>query len=65
VTTLTPREFDVLRALAKLGMAKAAARELGISAASVNDHCRSIYRKLEVHNQVRCVVVAFQRGLWP
>lgn len=46
-STLTPREYEVLEAYARLGKMRAVAGELGISINTANTHCQSAFRKLD------------------
>lgn len=53
--SLTPKELDVLR-LVQTGLpAKGIANHLGISIFTINQHLRSIYRKLNVRNKMEAV----------
>jgi DNA-binding NarL/FixJ family response regulator len=56
---LTPREEQVLAALADGLSYKQIAGELGISIDTVRSHIRSLYRKLDVH----CVAEAVRAAL--
>jgi len=60
---LTPRELDVLRALAEGHSYKTAARALDLSLDTVRFHVRAIYAKLHVHSKSEAVLQAFRRGL--
>jgi DNA-binding NarL/FixJ family response regulator len=62
---LTPREADVLKAIARGFSHREVAEILGISAQTVPVHARNIYRKLEATNKAEAVYVARQRGLLP
>ena len=53
--SLTPREKDILRLLAKGHRSKEVADELGISAGTVNTHVRHIYEKLHVRSRAEAV----------
>jgi len=60
---LTPREIDVLNALA-LGLAnKEIADRLGISEYTTKDHLKSILAKLRVADRTQAVTAALQRGI--
>ena len=60
---LTDRENEVLK-LKSEGLAhKQIADELSISAHTVENHLRSIYRKLQVHSGVQAISKAFRDGL--
>jgi DNA-binding NarL/FixJ family response regulator len=60
---LTPRELDVLRALAEGHSYKTAARALDLSIDTVRFHVRAIYGKLHVHSKSEAVLQALRRGL--
>jgi len=60
---LTPREHDVLRALAEGHSYKTAAKALGMALDTVRYHVRSIYAKLHVHSKSEAVLQALRRGL--
>ncbi len=60
---LTPREIEVLRALKEGATYQGVATQLGIEVGTVQTYIRSIYRKLQVENAVRAVVLAIERGL--
>jgi DNA-binding NarL/FixJ family response regulator len=62
---LTPREVDVLSLLARGLRLKDVAAELGISAHTVGDHVKSIYRKLQVGTRAEATLQAVRRGLVP
>jgi DNA-binding NarL/FixJ family response regulator len=58
--SLTPREIDLLGALAKGASYKEAARALDISPLTVGSYVKSIYRKLEVHSRGEAVYEAIR-----
>lgn len=60
---LTPRELDVLRALAAGHSYKTAALALDLSIDTVRFHVRAIYAKLHVHSKSEAVLQALRRGL--
>jgi DNA-binding NarL/FixJ family response regulator len=60
---LTPRELDVLRALAVGLQNKEIAARLGMSERTVKFHVGSIFRKLGAGNRTEAVTLAMQRGL--
>ncbi len=60
---LTPRELDLLEALAEGHSYKTAARVLGLSIDTIRFHIRNVYAKLHVHSKSEAVVQALRRGL--
>lgn len=54
---LTNSEVMTLDALCEFGVFKLIARRLDISVTTVNDHMRSAYRKMDVHNSVRAAIL--------
>jgi DNA-binding NarL/FixJ family response regulator len=54
--SLTPREEQVLKLLAKGFLYKEIASELSISPDTVHNHIRKIYEKLQVHSRTEAVV---------
>ena len=60
---LTPREAEVLNAIARGFSHREVAEMLGISPQTVPVHARNIYRKLEATNKAEAVFLARQRGL--
>ncbi len=52
---LTPREEDVLRLIARGLSTVDAARELGVSAATVRNHMAKVMHKLRVHTRLQAV----------
>ncbi|MGO4376789.1 LuxR C-terminal-related transcriptional regulator [Pseudoduganella sp. RAF53_2] len=61
--SLTMRETDVLRLLAKGWCNKSIARELDIGLGTVKTHVRGLMNKLDASARTEVVVVAAQRGL--
>jgi len=59
---LTPRESDVLRALAQGLSNKAISRNLSVSECTVKSHLRALFDKLDVDNRTACVRLAGDRG---
>lgn len=53
---LSPREWDVLRAVALFGGQKEAARELGIAYQTLKNHISHVYHKLGVTTQSEALV---------
>ena len=64
---LTHREMDVLRLLTTGHGQKQVAKSLGLSLRTVETHCRKIYLKLGVENQVQaaCWAVRNEIGVEP
>ncbi|MCE2909762.1 MAG: LuxR C-terminal-related transcriptional regulator [Betaproteobacteria bacterium] len=60
---LTPRETEVLTFLSKGFTIKEIASLLGIKWFTVNDHIKSIYRKLNVSSRAEAAVLASKQGL--
>jgi DNA-binding NarL/FixJ family response regulator len=60
---LTPRESEVLTYLSKGFTIKEIAGLLGIKWFTVNDHIKSIYRKLDVSSRAEAAVLASKEGL--
>ena len=61
--TLSPREFDILRGIARGDRNKLIARDLGIAETTVKIHVQHILRKLDVSSRVQVAVIAIERGL--
>lgn len=62
-TSLTERETEVLRLIAKGYNSNEIASLLDVTYYTVTSHVRSIYRKLAVHSRSEAVFEAVQRGL--
>jgi DNA-binding NarL/FixJ family response regulator len=62
---VTPRETQVLQALAAGETAAQIAESLGISALTVHSHVKSILAKLGVHSKIEAVTLAWRHGLVP
>lgn len=60
---LTPRELDVLAAVAHGLPNKQIARDLGLSASTVRVHVSNILTKLQVTNRTAAAIVARQQGV--
>ena len=60
---LTPREIEVLRALAQGQSNKQMARELWLSEQTIKYHLTNLYRKLRVSSRTEAVGRAFEHGL--
>lgn len=63
LTDLTPREQEVLRALASGLSNKGVAAQLGIGVYTVGAHVRSIFSKLQVSNRASATRHALEHGL--
>ena len=63
VVTLTGREIEILRELARVGRNGAIAEKLGIAERTVKAHLESIYMKLGVESRAEAVASAIQRKL--
>ncbi|WP_380170897.1 response regulator [Kineococcus sp. DHX-1] len=63
--TLTPRELEVLGAVARGATNAEIGRELFIGEATVKTHLLRAFAKLGVDDRTHAVTVAFQRGLLP
>jgi DNA-binding NarL/FixJ family response regulator len=63
LTKLTPRELEVLRALATGASNEAIARRMGISPKTLRNHISNTYHKLQIYDRAQAVIVAVQQGL--
>lgn len=66
VETLTQRDIKILQAMAKTGLSSDAIGEhLGISLETVKHHLKSIFKKLDVNNQIQATMVflAYKRQI--
>jgi two-component system nitrate/nitrite response regulator NarL len=61
--TLSARERDILRGIARGASNKEIARELGIAEATVKIHVQGVLRKLNVSSRVHAAVIAVENGL--
>ena len=61
--TISPRELEVLRLIARGSTNREAAAHLFISEATVKTHLLHIYAKLGVNDRAAAVAEAFERGL--
>jgi DNA-binding NarL/FixJ family response regulator len=60
---LSPRELDVLKAIARGSRNKVIAAELGIAEDTVKMHVKSILVKLDVSDRTEAVTAALRRGI--
>jgi DNA-binding NarL/FixJ family response regulator len=60
---LTPRETEILKALAGGETTSRIAEDLGISALTVQSHVKSILAKLGVHSKIEAVTLAWRSGI--
>jgi DNA-binding NarL/FixJ family response regulator len=63
LTSLSTRELEVLREVARGLSNQEIAASLHLSAATVKSHVASILRKLDLRNRVQLVVCAYETGL--
>lgn len=63
LSSLTPRESEILVHIAEGQSNKVIARELDITDGTVKLHVKSILRKLGVHSRVEAAVIAVESGL--
>lgn len=61
--TLSPRERDILRAIAQGASNKEIGRDLGIAETTVKIHVQHVLRKLDVSTRVHAAVIATEKGL--
>jgi DNA-binding NarL/FixJ family response regulator len=61
--SLTSREMQILRGVAKGHTTKRLSRDLGIAAPSIETHLRNIFRKLKSNNRGEAVSTALKLGL--
>jgi DNA-binding NarL/FixJ family response regulator len=61
--SLTSREMQILRGVAKGHTTKRLAKDLGLAAPSVETHLRNIFKKLDVRNRGEAVSSALKLGL--
>ena len=60
---LTPREVEIIKLMVDGQAHKQIADVLGISQFTVENHCRAIYHKLDVHSGIQAVTKAMREGL--
>ncbi len=63
LSVLTPRELQVLRALASGASNQAIAGQLGISPKTLRNHISNTYHKLQIYDRAQAVIVAVREGL--
>lgn len=63
ITSLTPKELEILELIAKGYIAPEIAAVLGVAHNTVLSHVKHIYRKLAVHNRTEAIYEAMQQGL--
>ena len=63
LSSLSPRELDILRCIAAGDSNKEIARKLLIAETTVKIHVQHILRKLNLNTRVRAAVLAAERGL--
>jgi DNA-binding NarL/FixJ family response regulator len=61
--TLTPREKEILRCLARGMSTVAVAKTLAIAVVTVRNHVQKILQKLDVHSKLQAVVLAHRNKL--
>lgn len=62
-TDLTDRELEVLALMAEGASNKAIAGELWLSPHTVQNHLRSIFRKLKANNRTQAALAAYRLGV--
>jgi len=63
LASLSPRELDILRGIARGASNKEIGRELGIAETTVKIHVQHILRKLDISSRVHAAVIATEHGL--
>ena len=63
LASLSPRELDILRGIARGASNKEIAREHGIAETTVKIHVQHVLRKLDVSTRVHAAVIASESGL--
>jgi len=63
LASLSPREMDILKGIARGESNKEIARTLGIAEATVKIHVQHVLRKLSVSSRVQAAVLATEQGL--
>ena len=63
ISTLTPREREILKLLAEGNSVKEIAVLLGLSVKTVEAHKFNLMRKLDIHNKAQLVTYAIQKKI--
>jgi two-component system nitrate/nitrite response regulator NarL len=63
IASLSPRELDVLRGIARGASNKEIARQNGIAETTVKIHVQHVLRKLDVSSRVHAAVIASENGI--
>jgi len=63
ISSLSPRELDILRGIVRGASNKEIAREHGIAETTVKIHVQHVLRKLNVSSRVHAAVIASEHGL--
>ncbi len=63
ISSLSPRELDILRGIVRGASNKEIAREHGIAETTVKIHVQHILRKLDVSSRVHAAVIASENGI--
>ena len=63
IASLSPREVDVLRGIARGASNKEIARDYGIAETTVKIHVQHVLRKLNVSSRVHAAVIAAEHGV--
>jgi len=63
ISTLTPREREILKLLAEGNSVKEIAVILGLSVKTVEAHKFNLMRKLDIHNKAQLVTYAIQKKI--
>lgn len=63
ISSLSPRELDILRGISRGASNKEIAREHGIAETTVKIHVQHVLRKLDVSSRVHAAVIATESGL--
>jgi len=63
ISTLTPREREILKLLAEGNSVKEIAVSLGLSVKTVEAHKFNLMRKLDIHNKAQLVTYAIQKKI--